>query len=191
MVQRGTQTLEEVAEKIENHIARRSKFDRKSQLVTPRGSCDTTQMDTSSNKTGHQDKFKIQFNEAVLPHREALPQRNINKRKKKDTTKRVKINLQPMKNAQQHLLEKLEKMENRDEDLVYLIGSFISEKDKLDEIYMQQCNFSDEEEDDSEVESNIKLENNASPVGKTFYQNRYSQQTSPDQALGDVLEQIE
>jgi len=96
-----------------------------------------------------------------------------------------------MKNAQQHLLEKLDKMRNRDEDLMYLIGSFISEKDKLDEMYMQQCDFSDDEEDDSEVDSNIKLENNASPVGKTFYQNRYSQQTSPDQALGDVLEQID
>lgn len=100
----------------------------------------------------------------MLQHREALPQR-----KKRDTTKRVKINLQPMKNAQQHLLEKLDKMKSRDEDLMYLIGSFISEKDKLDEMYMQQCNFSDDEEDDSEIDSNIKLENNASPVGKTFY----------------------
>ena len=85
----------------------------------------------------------------MLPHREALPKRW----KKRDTTKRVKINLQPMKNAQQHLLQKLDKMQNRDEDLMYLIGSFISEKDKLDEMYMQQqCGLSDEE-DDSELGS--------------------------------------
>ena len=77
-------------------------------------------------------------------------------------------------------------MNNRDEDLMYLIGSFISEKDKLDEMYMQQCDFSDE--DDFEACSNMKIANEPSPVGKTFYQGRYSQQTSPDEALGDVLE---
>jgi hypothetical protein len=81
-------------------------------------------------------------------------------------------------------------MNNRDEDLMYLIGSFISEKDKLDEMYMQQCDFSDEE-DDSEASSNMKLAHEPSPVGKTFYQGRYSQQTSPDEVLGDVLEQID
>ena len=52
---------------------------------------------------------------------------------------RVAIDIrEPIKktlNAQQHLLERLEKIENKDEDLMFLIGSFRSERDKLDEIY--------------------------------------------------------
>lgn len=38
-------------------------------------------------------------------------------------------------------------MENKDEDLMFLIGSFKSERDKLDEMYTRQ-NFYDDDDDE-------------------------------------------
>ena len=76
---------------------------------------------------------------------------NIENLKEKKHVHRVAIDMrEPIKktlNAQQHLLERLEKLKNKDDDLMFLIGSFRSERDKLDEIYTRQNFYDDDEQE--------------------------------------------